>query len=41
MGVMSLGIGKGANITISTDGNDEEEAMAGIEELFQKEGLAE
>jgi len=41
MGLMSLGIGKGANITISTDGNDEEEAMAGIEELFQKEGLAE
>ncbi|MBS4193793.1 phosphocarrier protein HPr [Bacillus sp. FJAT-49732] len=41
MGVMSLGIGKGVNITISADGSDEEEAMAGIEELFQKEGLAE
>jgi len=41
MGVMSLGIGKGANITISVDGNDAEEAMAGIEELFTKEGLAE
>lgn len=41
MGVMSLGIGKGVNITISADGNDETEAMAGIEELFQKEGLAE
>lgn len=41
MGVMSLGIGKGAEITISTDGSDEDEAMAGIEELFNKEGLAE
>ncbi|MCR2820911.1 phosphocarrier protein HPr [Lederbergia panacisoli] len=41
MGVMSLGIGKGVNITISADGNDEEEAMAGIQELFEKEGLAE
>ncbi|WP_249315288.1 phosphocarrier protein HPr [Bacillus sp. FJAT-49711] len=41
MGVMSLGIGKGVNITISADGSDEEEAMAGIQELFQKEGLAE
>lgn len=41
MGVMSLGIGKDAVITISADGSDEEEALAGIEELFQKEGLAE
>lgn len=41
MGVMSLGIGKGAEVTISTDGNDEDDAMAGIEELFSKEGLAE
>jgi len=41
MGVMSLGIGKGASISISTDGNDEAEAMASIEELFENEGLAE
>ena len=41
MGVMSLGIGKGAEITISADGNDEAEALVSIEELFQKEGLAE
>lgn len=40
MGVMSLGIGKDATITISADGNDEAEAMAGIEELLNKEGLA-
>lgn len=41
MGVMSLGIGKGAIITISADGNDEEEALSSIQELFTKEGLAE
>ncbi|CAM4049143.1 phosphocarrier protein HPr [Lederbergia lenta] len=41
MGVMSLGIGKGASIAISADGNDEEEALASIQELFTKEGLAE
>ncbi|MCJ7841715.1 phosphocarrier protein HPr [Lederbergia sp. NSJ-179] len=40
MGVMSLGIGKDTVITISADGSDEEEAMAGIEELLEKEGLA-
>ncbi|MBS4177311.1 phosphocarrier protein HPr [Lederbergia citrea] len=40
MGVMSLGIGKDAEITISVDGNDEADALAGIEELFNKEGLA-
>ncbi|WP_062104444.1 phosphocarrier protein HPr [Bacillus niameyensis] len=40
MGVMSLGIGKNATISISADGNDEAEAIAGIEELFEKEGLA-
>ncbi|MBS4207806.1 phosphocarrier protein HPr [Bacillus sp. FJAT-50079] len=41
MGVMSLGIGKGAEITISANGNDEDEAMDSIRELFEKEGLAE
>lgn len=41
MGVMSLGIGKDASITISAEGNDEEEAIKSIEELFAKEGLAE
>ncbi len=40
MGVMSLGIGKDTVITISVDGSDEKEAMAGIEELLEKEGLA-
>jgi len=41
MGVMSLGIGKGAEISITAQGNDEEEALASIQELFEKEGLAE
>ncbi|GIN74166.1 phosphocarrier protein HPr [Bacillus sp. J14TS2] len=40
MGVMSLGIAKDTVITISIDGSDEKEAMAGIEELLEKEGLA-
>ena len=40
MGVMSLGIGKGAKITITADGNDEKEAMEGIVEMLKKEGLA-
>ncbi|HLU21847.1 phosphocarrier protein HPr [Lederbergia graminis] len=40
MGVMSLGIGKDATISISAEGNDEAEAMTAIEELLNKEGLA-
>ncbi|MDY0405251.1 phosphocarrier protein HPr [Virgibacillus sp. 179-BFC.A HS] len=40
MGVMSLGIPKGAQITISAEGTDEEEAIKGIEEVI-KEHLGE
>jgi len=40
MGVMSLGIGKGAEITITADGHDEQEAMDGIVAMLEKEGLA-
>ncbi|WP_163971543.1 phosphocarrier protein HPr [Oceanobacillus halotolerans] len=40
MGVMSLGIPKDAEITIKTDGGDEEEAMNGISEVI-KEHLGE
>lgn len=40
MGVMSLGIPKGAEIEISVDGVDEESAMMGIETLI-KEHLGE
>lgn len=41
MGVMSLGIGKDAEIKIIADGSDEQSAMNAIEELLKKEGLAE
>ena len=41
MGVMSLGVGQGADVVISADGSDEADALAGIEEKMKKEGLAE
>lgn len=41
MGVMSLGVGQGADVTISAEGADEEEAIAAIEETMKKEGLSE
>jgi phosphocarrier protein len=41
MGVMSLGIGQGADISISAEGSDNEEALRSLEELLKKEGLAE
>ncbi|GAA0324574.1 phosphocarrier protein HPr [Bacillus carboniphilus] len=41
MGVMSLGVGKGASITISADGSDADEAISALEETLKKEGLAE
>ncbi|PYZ97299.1 MULTISPECIES: phosphocarrier protein HPr [Alteribacter] len=40
MGVMSLGVGQGAEVTIKAEGSDEEEAIKGLEEVM-KEGLAE
>ncbi|HEY4551831.1 MAG TPA: phosphocarrier protein HPr [Bacillaceae bacterium] len=40
MGVMSLGIGQGAEISIIVDGADEKEALQSIEETLLKEGLA-
>ncbi|MED1204267.1 phosphocarrier protein HPr [Heyndrickxia acidicola] len=41
MGVMSLGIGKDAQISIIAEGNDAQEALNSLEELLAKEGLAE
>ncbi|HWO74892.1 MAG TPA: phosphocarrier protein HPr [Bacillus sp. (in: firmicutes)] len=41
MGVMSLGVGKGASITISAEGSDEQEAINSLEDTLKKEGLAE
>lgn len=40
MGVMSLGIPKGADITITASGSDEENAIQGIEDVI-KEHLGE
>jgi phosphocarrier protein HPr len=40
MGVMSLGIGSGSDITIIAEGSDEQEALNAIEETLTKEGLA-
>jgi phosphocarrier protein len=41
MGVMSLGVGQGADVTISAEGADADEAMTAISETMVKEGLAE
>ncbi|RRN67437.1 phosphocarrier protein HPr [Peribacillus simplex] len=41
MGVMSLGIGKGAEITISAEGSDENDALKTLAETLNREGLAE
>lgn len=41
MGVMALGLTKGESFEIQIDGGDATEAMAGIEALFAKEGIAE
>jgi phosphocarrier protein len=39
MGVMSLGVGKDAEITIYAEGIDEKEAIEAITEVLSKEGL--
>ena len=41
MGVMSLGVGQNADITISAEGGDEAEAIAAIDDTMAQEGLAE
>lgn len=41
MGVMSLGVGQGADIKISAEGSDESDALKSLEETLKKEGLAE
>ncbi|MDG5786909.1 phosphocarrier protein HPr [Evansella sp. AB-P1] len=40
MGVMSLGMGQGAEITIKAEGPDADDALSGIDSIM-KEGLAE
>ncbi|WP_413301629.1 phosphocarrier protein HPr [Bacillus sp. 1P10SD] len=41
MGVMSLGVGQGADIAITAEGNDADEALNSLAETLKKEGLAE
>jgi phosphocarrier protein HPr len=41
MGVMSLGVGQGSDVTISVDGADEADAIAAIVDTMKKEGLSE
>ncbi|MEH7549297.1 phosphocarrier protein [Neobacillus bataviensis] len=41
MGVMSLGVGQGADIKISAEGNDANDALQALEDTMKKEGLAE
>lgn len=40
MGVMSLGVPKGAQVKVSANGDDESEVIAKIDEVMKKEGLA-
>ena len=40
MGVMSLGVGKNAEITISATGSDENDAINTLTETLKREGLA-
>lgn len=41
MGVMSLGIQSGAEITIKAEGSDADEAIAALDDVMKKEGLGE
>ncbi|MGO2084097.1 phosphocarrier protein HPr [Vagococcus sp.] len=41
MGVMSLGVGQGADVAITAEGADAAEAIAAIAETMKKEGLSE
>ncbi|WP_172369979.1 phosphocarrier protein HPr [Sporosarcina jiandibaonis] len=41
LGVMSLGIGKGEEFKISTEGSDEQDALDALENTLKSEGLAE
>ncbi|PEC21740.1 phosphocarrier protein HPr [Bacillus cereus] len=39
MGVMSLGVPNGAEVTIVAEGNDAKEALEALEELIKSEGI--
>ena len=40
MGVMSLGVGQGADVTITADGDDAKEAIEAIADTMKKEGVS-
>ncbi|MDF7637484.1 phosphocarrier protein HPr [Leuconostocaceae bacterium ESL0958] len=40
MGVMSLGVGHGADVTIKADGDDADQALAAVTKVMEDEGLA-
>ncbi|TCP31797.1 phosphocarrier protein [Scopulibacillus darangshiensis] len=41
MGVMAMGIGKGARIKIITEGHDADRALEAIDKVIKEQGLAE
>lgn len=41
MGVMSLGVGQGSDVTVTAEGEDEEDAIEGIKAVMKSEGLGE
>ena len=41
MGVMSLGVGQNADVTITAEGDDEKDALDAIADTMKKEDLAE
>ncbi|WP_408007125.1 phosphocarrier protein HPr [Pseudalkalibacillus sp. A8] len=41
MGVMSLGIQQGSEITIKANGNDADDALSALTDVLKQEGLAE
>ena len=40
MGMMTLGLDNGENVTVITEGNDEEEAMQGLKAYLTKNSLS-
>ncbi|AMV61289.1 Phosphocarrier protein of PTS system [Pediococcus damnosus] len=40
MGVMSLGVGQNADVTVSADGDDAKEAIEALADTMKKEGLS-
>ncbi|WP_070121757.1 phosphocarrier protein HPr [Bacillus marinisedimentorum] len=41
MGVMSLGIQQGSEVTVTADGEDADAALSGVADVMKKEGLGE